>query len=285
MTDLNMLNVSSQDNVETSYTTSVSAIQAYTTGIAGQSNTGVKDLDAILTTAKTNAANWYNTIYPGYLAMPGIIIGRGKTIDDDLTLLIQLANQLKSSDTPAIRASITQYVNSLVKELSQLEKEITNLSIALGTFKNNLSTTTDDFLSEKSAISQKLFNYHNTICQYAAQLQAEKSAVCPNQNDIKNTQAALNNTVALRKQYDGYSATFINLFNASSLSCQGASSVSAYWVAMAKDFSNCITGLSKISTEPSAILLLDLNSNKKSWEAIKTQMASINTATSLLIKS
>ena len=161
------------------FTQAAQGIQAYTSWVESISSTGDATLDTALTTFKTHAMEWYNTIFPTYLNMPKMILEKASDIDNDLDVLVSLADQLASNDTKALQDSIVQYAGSLAQTLKALQTYVDALVATLTNFQSNLVEDSRGYETDLGEIRGDLARKQNLLAAFHSQLNHLQSAACP----------------------------------------------------------------------------------------------------------
>lgn len=254
-----------------SYDQFVQTIQTYCSWIVGQSIITDSNVNSVLTGCKTNATQWFNTIYPTYLNMPATIAGTDTTVRSDLTLLVQLAGQLQSNNTPAIQASINQYASSLQQTVSGIRQQTTNLSTALQTFQNNLTGDQQTLTNSTGAMQQKIVAGQTYLSQLVGRLHQLQNASCPNNSDISNCQNDIRNQ---QNQLNNLATDHGVLYTAAQYAYNAVSALAyltTYWQMISKDAQASGITLSRLQSDPSTVLQLDLTTSLNQWNALMQQ--------------
>ncbi len=255
---------------------SVATIQNYASWIEGQQATGVAQADSVLSTCKQHAMQWYNEIYPSYLNLPSQITTAGIQIDNNLSLLIQLAGQLESTDTPAIRQSISQYSTSLLNTLQGLETEISGVGTSLSQFKDEMNADVPQLGQALMALNQNLAAQYQRLNQLQGQLHSLQSASCPSSSAISSCQQLIQSVQSQIASLQPAIVVFQNACNQCGQVVNSAIYLTSFWTGINVGLEQVIQGLQNIQNSPAAILDLELQQNEANWNNLKSELEQIN---------
>lgn len=259
------------------FTQSVAEIQAYSQYMATVGMTGDPAIDGTLTTAKTNAAQWYNSIYPTYLDMPATISAKGSDITSGLSLLTQLAGQYASSPTDAIRAAINSEAASLQATVGDLGSQAQALDGALATFASDLQSDTAGLQSAANTAAQQITALQQQLATEYGTLQHLQNAACPSKSDITACEQTISATqsqiTAAQSAQNVASEAAQGAVNAGS----GLGYLAGYWGAVAQDAAQCVAALAKLQTDPGDVLQMDLATTEQLWAALEAQFQALAT--------
>lgn len=258
------------------FISAVESIKTYSSWITGISNTGNSKLDGFLTTAKTNDGQWYNTIYPLYLNMPATILAKGGGIDSDLSLLITLNGQLTSGDNTKVLASISQYATTLSKTLNELRSTTSALGKDLLQYAKELTSDTNNFMSGVAIINADIEAKRVEISKNKATLNSLQHASSKDNNKIKAVEQQIESLVAAVNKDTTDSAEFSRGAQLLKTAINASTFLGTYWSNLATGITKSILELKGITSQPAAIMKLDLTENQKNWQSIKADYEKID---------
>lgn len=264
------------DTPTAGFTQSVDAVQSYSALMAAISMTGEAGVDPALTTAKTHAAQWYDTIYPTYLDMPSTIASQGPQIDSGLSVLTQLAAQLATSDTPAIRASINSEAASLQSVVSGIGTQVQGLATSLQTFATNLQSDVGALGSAQTWVTSLVQTLQQQLAGLYGQLQHLQNATCPSQADINACQQIITTTTTQLQDAESAGTAVAQAQQGAGGAASGLSYLTGYWSAVGSDAGACVSALATMQTDPSSLLAIDLQTTQQLWTTLKSQFEGIS---------
>jgi hypothetical protein len=257
---------------------SVTEVQNYSQAMAGLSMTGDATADGVLNQAKTDAAQWYNTIYPTYLNMPTTITDQSASIDSGLTALVQLASQLQSDPSNAdVRQAVNNEASSLSTTVSSLQSQTQALSSDLSTFASNLQSDVGALGSALNALNTQVNDLEQQLSQLYGQLHSLQSATCPNQGDINSCQNAINSVTNQAQQASNAAQTVSDAGQAAVSAGSGLQYLGGYWSSVTSDAGNCVNALTKMQSDPASIVQIDLANTQQLWNSLKTELSNFST--------
>jgi hypothetical protein len=256
---------------------SITEVQAYSEAMVGLSMTGNATADPALQAAKVHAAQWYDTIYPTYLNMPATITTQGSSIDSGLTLLVQFASQMQ--DDPSnddLRTAVNSEASSLSTTVSSLHDQTQALSGALATFVSNLQSDVGALSSAVNQLTAQVNDLDQQLAQLCGQLHSLQSATCPNQGDINTCQNAIA-SVNTQEQQAALAREAVAGANQAAVSAvSGLGYLGGYWSAVTSDAESCVTALTRMQTDPTSVVQLDLTTTQQLWNGLKQELSSFS---------
>ena len=184
------------DGPTAAFLQSTTEVQAYSEFMASVAMTGIASVDAVLATAKADAAQWYDSIFPEYLDMPSTISSYGPTIDAGLSLLTQLAGQLQASPSDAIRQAVDEQAASLQTTVNSIQRQTDALANGLQSFSGNLHNDSTALNGAAGTAQNSVAALQQQLASLYGQLQHLKGATCPSTSDI----TACEQTIAVTQQ-------------------------------------------------------------------------------------
>ena len=163
----------------------VAEIQSYAQQLAGTPAAGEPQVNAVLLTAKANASQWYDTIFPTYLELPQAIAADGTTIDDGLGLLSRLSGQLEAGSSAALLGQVDQQAASLATTIEALQNQVSGLAGSLQTFHDRVSGDTTALQEAAGVANTACFALQIELSALYGKLNSLKSATCPSASDIQ----------------------------------------------------------------------------------------------------
>ncbi|MDB5267636.1 MAG: hypothetical protein JWP58_676 [Hymenobacter sp.] len=255
---------------------STSAIQNYCVWIASQSIPDDSALNNVLTVCKTDAAQWYNTIYPTYLDMPATIARSGSTITGLLTLLIQLASQLQAGSSPALLQQIAQNAATLQADANNLENQLSALAGQLRTFQANLSQNARvSIVPTLHSVQQQIAQGNQDLNQLYGQLHSLQHATCPKKSQIAACEYEIQQQEQLLKRLFVGMGVFQQAAQLNGAASTGAAYLTSYWQGIATDAASCQATLANLQQQPPLIMKLSLQSALQNWKALLQQYSGL----------
>lgn len=255
---------------------SVTAVQGYSNVMAGLSLTGFGPVDSALGVAKTDAAQWYNSIYPTYLDMPATITSNASAIDSGLTTLVQLASQLQQSNDPGVRQAVNTEAGSLATTVQTIGTATGGLATALSIFANNLQVDLNNLGAAVGSAQGQVQALQQQLAAAYGQLQHLQNATCPSQSDINACQQVITSLNGQLSTAANAASTAGEAQQAASGAASGLQFLTGYWQAVTGDAQNCVTALTGMQSDPTAILSIDLANTQQLWSALEQQFQGIS---------
>lgn len=234
------------------------------------------DYAAGLQTFKAHAGTWYDTIYPTYLDMPATIVSSDTQINNNLNMLLSLAQQLDGGSTPALEQQLTLYANQLIKTLQDLQGRISSLSQAVTAFANNLGSDSNTARNAMNNMQNQIAQDNNQLSQLYGRLHSLQNATCPDggqisdcSKQISNEQAQINSLRQSQNLYDQVNSNASQAVN-------GANYLASFWQGIVVDIQNCVISLQRIPNETGVILKIDLQANQANWQRLEAELQQIS---------
>jgi hypothetical protein len=257
---------------------SIVEVQNYSQAMAGLSMTGDATADPVLQQAKVDAAQWYDAIYPTYLDMPTTITNQSASIDSGLTVLVQLASQMEDDPSNAeVRQAVNTEASSLSTTVSSLQSQTQALYSAITTFVSNLQSDVGALGSAVNELNAQGNDLEQQLSQLYGQLHSLQSATCPNQGDINSCQNAINSVTAQVQQATAAEQAVSGACQAAVSAVSGLQYLGGYWSAVTADAGNCVAALTKMQSDPTSIVEVDLTNTQQLWNVLKQELSSFST--------
>jgi hypothetical protein len=257
----------------------VAVIQTYTQLMITASVAPDEVAAPVINAAKTNAAQWYDEIYPTYLDMPSTIVTQGDTIDSDLTTLIEVAEQYASAPSDPLHAAIEELASRIEGTVASIRSQTSGLSGGLMTFASNLQV---DAGAVGSVQSQLTSQWNATGCQLSAamgQLHHLEQATCPDNSAIAGCQQLIS---TLREQFASLRndvQTVGACVDAASDALSGLSYLGGFWEAVTADAQACVDALAHMQTDPGSAVATDLQRTEQLWSTLREMFDALTAQT------
>lgn len=258
------------------FVSSLNNIKSYSAWVVALQDTTNSTLDSILETAKADATTWYNTIAPQYLNMPSTVVSKGQTIDDDLQTLISLSNQLKSTDSTALREAIKSMAGNLNDTLQSIQTDTLQLATQLTNFGTKTDIDGSKFSDGQTYIQQKLSALSSQLAQQQGQLNSLQHAACPDSSKIQAVEANINSTKSSINQYTNYLSLFNKGINLSNDAYLSSIYLAHYWQGLSDELNNSISQLGNVMQSPAVVIKLQLQVNQQNWDSTKALFQEID---------
>lgn len=258
------------------FVSSLNNIKSYAAWVVAVQDTTDSTLDSILTTAKTDATTWYNTIAPQYLNMPSTVVSKGQTIDNDLQTLISLSNQLKSADSPALREAIKSMAGNLNDTLQAIQTDTLQLATQLTSFGTKTDIDRSRFSDGGAYIQQKLSALSSQLAQQQGQLNSLQHAACPDSSKIQAVEANISSTKSSINQYTNFMGLFNKGINLSNDAYLSSIYLAHYWQGLSDELNNSISQLGNVMQSPAVVIKLQLQVNQQNWDSTKALFQEID---------
>ena len=253
------------------FVASVTAIQAYSTYLAGLQLTSDATLNSTLTTAKTDAAQWYDSIYPTYLDMPATISSQSPTVDAGLTALVQLAGQYQSTPTAAILAGITEQAATLLQTVGSLASQAGSLTTQLTSFATSLQSDLGALNSAAGQVAVVVSGLQQQVTGLYGQLQHLRSAACPSKSAIQACEQTISVTQQQLQDAESAQSVASTAAQESGTAGSGLGYLAGYWGAVAQDAQACVSALAAIQSDPATVIQTDLQHTQQLWAELEQQ--------------
>lgn len=253
----------------------VAEIQSYAQQLAGTPAAGEPQVNAVLLTAKANASQWYDTIFPTYLELPQAIAADGTTIDDGLGLLSRLSGQLEAGSSAALLGQVDQQAASLATTIEALQNQVSGLAGSLQSFHDRVSGDTTALQEAAGVANTVCFVLQIELSALHGKLNSLKSATCPSASDIQACAQQLTQT------QDALTAARSDLQTATAASSAaggataGAAYLASFWASVGADAGNVLAALGRIQSDPASVVGVDLSTTQQLWSTLKGSFADV----------
>ncbi len=254
----------------------VENIKSYSQWITSFSNTGNSSVDKVLSTAKTNDAQWYNTIFPTYLNMPATVLSKSSTIDSDLNMLLTLNSQLDGSDDKKVLSSIGQYATNLLTVLTDLQNITSGLGKNLIQYQNNLAQDSQSIAQAYQTIEGEINTENGSIASDQSKLNALEHASSKDKKKIKDAKDLIRSEQQKLATLQSQAKLMYKGKALIDQAVQSSTFLGNYWRTIAGNLIGSMALLKTISTQPADVMKADLDQSKSTWEQIKEEYQEID---------